>query len=74
MLSYRQLKSATHLCDGVRPGHKIPCNGTFYKCTACGNIGCRQAREDRCTGQGFNVLFGCLQCGAVGKQDMVASD
>lgn len=72
MLSYTQLKSAETLCDGVRPGHKIPCNGTLYRCTACGHAGCRQSREDRCTHQCFNVLFGCLQCGAVGKQELGA--
>lgn len=72
MLSYSQLKSAENLCDGVRPGHRIPCNGTLYKCTACGQVGCRQSREDRCTHQGFNVLFGCVKCGAVGKQEPTA--
>jgi hypothetical protein len=68
MLSYRKLKDGP-LCDGVRPGHRIPCNGTQYRCTACGNTGCRQTVEGRCTHQGFNVLFGCLECGAVGKQE-----
>jgi hypothetical protein len=71
MLSYRKLKPETNLCDGVRPGHHIPCNGTLYKCTACGNTGCRQTQEDRCTHQAFNVLFGCLKCGTVGKQEAV---
>jgi hypothetical protein len=71
MLSYRKLKPETNLCDGVRPGHHIPCNGTLYKCTACDNTGCRQTQEDRCTHQAFNVLFGCLKCGAVGKQEVV---
>ncbi len=56
MLSYRKLKTEPHLCEGVRPGHRIPCNGTTYKCKACGNLGCRQTVEGRCTHQGFNVV------------------
>lgn len=72
MLSYRKLKTDAQLCEGVRPGHKIPCNGTLYKCTACGNTGCRQTTPDRCTSQAFNVAFGCLKCGAVGKQEAVS--
>jgi hypothetical protein len=71
MQSYRKLKPATNLCDGVRPAHRIPCNGTLYRCTACGKTGCRQTQPDRCTHQAFNVLFGCLECGAVGKQEPV---
>jgi hypothetical protein len=71
MLSYRKLKPETNLCDGVRPGHFIPCNGTLYRCTACGHVGCRQRAPELCTKQGFNVLFGCLTCGAVGKQELV---
>ena len=73
MQSYRKLKPAEKLCDGVRPGHHIPCNGTLYTCTACGNTGCRQTVKDRCTAQGFDVLFTCVKCGAVGKQEMVAA-
>lgn len=72
MQSYRKLKTDAHLCEGVRPGHRIPCNGTLYKCTACGNTGCHQTTEGRC-GQAFNVNFGCLACGAIGKQELVAS-
>jgi hypothetical protein len=72
MDSYRKLKTDANLCDGVRPGHKIICNGTLYKCAACGSIGCRQTVEGRCSHQGFNVLFGCLRCRAVGKQEAVA--
>ena len=72
MLPYRKIKDETYLCDGVRPGHHIVCNGTQYRCSACGNVGCRQSQEARCTHQGFNVLFGCLKCGAVGKQELVA--
>jgi hypothetical protein len=71
MLSYRKLKDDTHLCAGIRPGHHIPCNGTLYRCTACGGSGCRQSTAGRCTGQGFNVAFGCLTCGAVGKQEQI---
>jgi hypothetical protein len=70
MLSYRKLKTE-NLCNGVRPGHKIICNGTMYKCTACGNVGCRQTYENGCSEQGFNVKFGCLKCGVVGKQELV---
>jgi uncharacterized ferredoxin-like protein len=66
MLSYRKLKTDSTLCVGVRPGHKIQ-----YKCTACGHTGCRQSTEGRCTHQGFNVLFGCLKCGVVGKQEVL---
>ena len=76
MQSYRNLKPAEQveqLCAGVRPGHKIPCNGTLYKCAACGNVGCRQTKDGNCTAQGFNVLFGCLKCGAVGKQELLTS-
>jgi hypothetical protein len=72
MLSYRKLKDETCLCEGVRPGHKIPCNGTLYKCKSCGNTGCRQTTEGRCSQQGFNVMFGCVKCGAIGQQEMVA--
>jgi hypothetical protein len=72
MLSYLKLKADATLCEGVRPAHQIPCNGTLYKCTACGSVGCRQTQEDRCTNQGFNVKFGCLKCGTAGKQEMVA--
>ncbi len=71
MLSYRKLKPAEQLCDGVRPGHKIPCNGTLYKCTACQATGCRQTVADRCTGQLFNVMYTCLKCGATGKQELI---
>lgn len=71
MLSYRKLKNEASLCNGVRPGHHLPCNGTLYRCTACGHTGCRQRTVDLCTRQGFNVLFGCLKCGAVGRQEQV---
>lgn len=70
MQSYKKLKPQT-LCEGVRPGHAIICNGTLYKCTACGNTGCRQTVVDRCTNQAFDVKFGCVKCGAVGKYEMV---
>lgn len=73
MLSYRQLKPNEKLCDGVRPAHRIPCNGTVYSCAACGNVGCRQTLEGRCTSQAFDVLFRCLKCGAVGKQEVVTA-
>ena len=69
MLSYRKLKPETNLCNGTRPGHQIICNGTMYKCTACGAVGCRQTYENRCSGQAFDVKFRCLKCGEVGKQE-----
>jgi hypothetical protein len=72
MLSYSTLKDTTHLCGGVRPGHGIPCNGTLYKCTACGATGCRQTYEGNCTKQGFSVAYKCLKCGVAGKYEMLA--
>jgi len=72
MLSYSKLKDVTHLCAGIRPAHRIPCNGTVYKCTACGAMGCRQTKSGNCTQQGFSVSFTCLKCGVTGKQEMVA--
>ncbi|MGE0113756.1 MAG: hypothetical protein AB7T07_02565 [Steroidobacteraceae bacterium] len=72
MLSYRKLKPEANLCNGVRPGHQIPCNGALYQCSACGNSGCRQTYVGSCTEQGFDVKFTCLRCGAIGKQELVA--
>lgn len=69
MLSYTKLKTEEVMCDGVRPDHHIPCNATVYRCTACGNEGCRQMRPDRCTKQAFDTVFKCLKCGVAGKQE-----
>lgn len=71
MLSYRKLKSET-LCDGLRP-YGMSCNGSVYKCTACGNTGCSQTTAGKCSKQAFNALFTCLQCGAVGKQELLTA-
>lgn len=61
-MSYNQLKAEQGLCAGTRAGFSLKCNGTIYTCTKCGNEGCRQTRENTCSGQGFDVKGRCLKC------------
>lgn len=74
MANYDKLKNDMAICDGERlGGYATPCRGQLYRCTACGAEGCRQNRENACSKQGFDVAFKCYACGAVGKEELVAS-
>lgn len=74
MANYAEIKQDMTLCDGARKGgFAFPCRGQLYKCTQCGNQGCRQHKLDACTGQAFDVAFRCLKCGALGQQEAVTS-
>jgi hypothetical protein len=68
-MRYEELKTPLKLCTGARKGGGQQCSGTLHKCGACGAIGCKQNREDMCSEQVFNVLGGCLKCGATGKME-----
>ena len=65
-IAYDQLKADFALCTGTRKaGQK--CNGTVHVCGACGARGCKQ-NQGTCTGQAFDVLDRCIQCGALAMQ------
>jgi hypothetical protein len=68
-MRYEELKEPLKLCTGTRKGSEVQCSGTLHKCGACGEVGCRQTHDGNCTGQVFNVLGGCIKCGAVGKME-----
>lgn len=61
-------------CNGARAGYSLRCNGTLYRCTACGAEGCTQNKPALCSNQGFDVSEKCVQCGAIGKREMLAAD
>ena len=74
MASYEKLKNDMAICDGERiGGYASACRGQLYRCTACGAVGCRQAKDHACTKQGFDVSFKCHACGAIGREEAVAS-
>lgn len=60
-------------CDGARKGSLLKCNGSLYRCE-CGHVGCTQTKDDNCSKQGFSVYGRCLQCGVVGKFELVAPE
>ena len=51
------------MCPGSKGGRK--CNSTLYKCKTCGNVGCSQSTEGKCTNQAFKMSK-CLKCGKSG--------
>ena len=61
------------LCDGERNPSGLQCNGTVYKCSACGSTGCKQNKPELCSKQGFSVLGKCSHCGALGTLEVVPS-
>jgi hypothetical protein len=74
MARYDNLKNDMSICDGERiGGYASACRGQLYRCTGCGAVGCRQARDHACTKQGFSVAFKCYACGAIGKEEAVTS-
>lgn len=61
-------------CEGTRTGFKLLCNGSKYKCLACGAEGCKQNKADICSGQLFSALEVCAKCGATGQLELLAAD
>lgn len=61
-------------CDGVRTGFSLRCNGSLYRCTACGSTGCTQNKPGICSAQGFDVSERCVKCGAVGQRELLGAD
>lgn len=61
-------------CEGTRIGFKLLCNGTQYKCLACGTVGCKQNKPGVCSSQNFSSLNACAQCGVSGQMDMLAPE
>lgn len=61
-------------CDGARAGLRLRCNGSLYRCTACGHEGCTHNKPALCTNQGFEVDAQCVKCGAVGRRELLAAD
>jgi hypothetical protein len=51
-------------CPGRRDNHS--CSSTLYKCKKCGNVGCDQSSDGKCTNQGFKSGK-CTKCGNYGK-------
>lgn len=53
------------------PGEKgtSRCDSTLYRCKACGNVGCGQSTEGKCTNQGFRTSK-CMKCGKTGQKEM----
>ncbi len=72
MARYEFLKDDMTLCDGERRGG-FPCRGQLYRCSECGNVGCRQNKDLVCTKQGFDLDFKCYACGAKAKAELIAS-
>lgn len=64
----------TTRCDGVRKGASLRCNGSLYRCSACGETGCEQNKPGICTNQLFDVNEKCAKCGAIGKRELVGAD
>lgn len=62
------------LCSGTRQGYKLLCNGSQYKCTACGQVGCTQNRADYCSGQAFLSTGQCVKCGAQGTRELLSNE
>lgn len=58
-------KANVALCKGLKGGH--PCKNPIFRCTECGNYGCAQIIDEKCTDQGFKNDK-CLQCGATGNR------
>ena len=51
---------------GRRENHS--CMSQLYRCKKCGNVGCDQIQDGKCSNQGFK--FGkCLRCGASGQKE-----
>lgn len=46
-------------CEGTRAESRLLCNGTRYRCQACGAEGCRQNKPGLCSAQAFSVLNAC---------------
>lgn len=61
-------------CNGARAGSSLRCNGSLYRCTACGAEGCVQNKPERCSNQNFDVSTRCVKCGAVGRSELLAAD
>lgn len=64
-------KARVAKCDGIKHEHK--CKNPVFRCTECGNYGCAQEMENKCTKQGFKNDK-CLQCGEVGTRLPVMED
>jgi hypothetical protein len=60
-------------CTGHRKGYNLKCNGSLWRCV-CGNVGCKQNKDDICSNQGFTVFGKCLKCGETGKLELVAPE
>ena len=54
-------------CPGKKDGHA--CMSSMYKCKKCGNFGCDQSQDGKCSNQAFKVSK-CLKCGAVGQKEV----
>jgi hypothetical protein len=53
-------------CPGKKDGHN--CATIVYKCKACGNVGCEQSQQGKCTNQAFSGGR-CLRCGKSGQRE-----
>ncbi|WP_372524394.1 hypothetical protein [Piscinibacter sp.] len=71
-MSYEELTAGLNLCSGERKGSRLPCRGSLYKCSACGQVGCRQTQNDACTTQGFSAAGRCLHCGAANSAEVAS--
>lgn len=70
-MQYEQMKSTLNLCTGTRQlGYSAPCHGTLYKCTSCGHTGCKQTKDNACSGQGFSMLGKCYACGGFKNESL----
>ena len=61
-------------CEGARAGYSLRCNGSLYRCAACGAEGCTQNKPNICSNQGFDVSAKCVKCGAIGKRELLAPE
>jgi hypothetical protein len=48
-------------CFGIRKDH--PCKNPIYRCSECGNYGCSQIFNDKCSEQAFKDNI-CVNCKA----------
>jgi len=53
-------------CPGKKGERK--CGSILHRCKACGNLGCDQTEEDKCTHQGF-TRGRCRKCGKFGQKE-----
>jgi len=54
-------------CTGKKDAHTCGC--LLFKCKKCGNVGCDQGQDDKCSNQAFKGGK-CVRCGAIGQKEM----